>query len=61
MLVSMSFSYGNDSSSSESEDDAFDLNTNKLPPYAFEPLVNSDQQSPTDENTEKHKMAYGLL
>ena len=34
----MSCSYINGSSSSESEDDAFDLDTNNLRPYAFEPL-----------------------
>ena len=54
-------SYVNDISSSESEDDTFDLNTNKLRPYALEPLVNTDQQSSTEENTGQHKMTYGLL
>ena len=53
--------YVNDSSSSESEDDTFDLNPNKLRPDAFEPLVNTDQQSSTVENTGKNEMAYGLL
>ena len=57
----MSYSYVNDISSSESEDDTFDLNTNKLRPYAFEPLVNTDQHSSTEENTGKHNMTYGLL
>ena len=57
----MACGYVNDSSSSESEDGTFDLHSNKLRPYAFEPLVNTDQQSSTEENTGKYKMAYGLL
>ena len=43
------------------EEDTFDLSTNKVRSYAFEPLVNTDQQSSTEENTGKHKLAYGLL
>ena len=32
--------------------------TNKLRPYAVEPLVNTDQQSSTEENTGRHMDYY---
>ena len=46
----MSDIYMNDNSSSESDDETFNLETNELQPYAFEPLLDTEKQPTITEN-----------